>query len=59
MLVRHPFVTQRTIGLIHWHALRLWRRGVRSTAIGEVRPRRTRADAAADRPPPGDDRESR
>jgi uncharacterized protein len=27
MLVRHPFVTQRTIGLIHWHALRLWRRG--------------------------------
>jgi hypothetical protein len=29
MLVRHPFVTQRTIGLIHWHALRLWRRGAR------------------------------
>jgi DUF1365 family protein len=28
MLVRHPFVTQRTIGLIHWHALRLWLRGV-------------------------------
>ena len=27
MLVRHPFVTQKTIGLIHWHALRLWRRG--------------------------------
>ena len=27
MLVRHPFMTQRTIGLIHWHALRLWRRG--------------------------------
>lgn len=27
MLVRHPFVTQRTIGLIHWHAFRLWRRG--------------------------------
>ena len=27
MLVRHPFATQRTIGLIHWHALRLWRRG--------------------------------
>jgi len=27
MLIRHPFSTQRTIGLIHWHALRLWRRG--------------------------------
>ncbi len=27
MVVRHPFMTQRTIGLIHWHALRLWRRG--------------------------------
>jgi DUF1365 family protein len=27
MLVRHPFMTHRTIGLIHWHALRLWRRG--------------------------------
>ena len=27
MLVHHPFVTQKTIGLIHWHALRLWRRG--------------------------------
>ena len=29
MLVRHPFVTQKTIGLIHWHALRLWLRGAR------------------------------
>jgi DUF1365 family protein len=27
MLLRHPFMTQRTIGLIHLHALRLWRRG--------------------------------
>ena len=27
MLLRHPFGTQRTIALIHWHALRLWRRG--------------------------------
>jgi DUF1365 family protein len=27
MLVRHPFITQKTIGLIHWHALRLWRHG--------------------------------
>jgi len=29
MIVRHPFVTHRTIGLIHWHALRLWLRGAR------------------------------
>jgi DUF1365 family protein len=29
MLVRHPLMTQRTIGLIHVHAFRLWRRGVR------------------------------
>jgi DUF1365 family protein len=29
MLMRHPFNTHRTIGLIHWHALRLWRRGAR------------------------------
>ncbi len=27
MLVRHPVLPHRTIGLIHWHALRLWRRG--------------------------------
>ncbi len=27
MLVRHPLLTQRTIALIHWHALRLWLRG--------------------------------
>ncbi len=29
MLVRHPLMTQRTIGLIHWHALRLWLKGAR------------------------------
>lgn len=29
LLVRHPFVTHKTIGMIHWHALRLWRRGAR------------------------------
>ncbi len=28
MVVCHPFMTQRTIGLIHWHALNLWLRGV-------------------------------
>jgi DUF1365 family protein len=27
MLMRHPLHTYRTIGLIHWHALRLWLRG--------------------------------
>ncbi len=29
LLLRHPLVTHRTIGLIHWHALRLWLRGAR------------------------------
>ncbi|HET7726447.1 MAG TPA: DUF1365 domain-containing protein [Candidatus Limnocylindrales bacterium] len=29
MFVRHPLVTHRTTGLIHWHALRLWLRGAR------------------------------
>jgi len=28
MLLRYPFIGHRTIGLIHWHALRLWRRGL-------------------------------
>ena len=28
MLIRHPLMTHRTIALIHWHALRLWLRGV-------------------------------
>lgn len=36
MLLRHPFVTQKTIGLIHWHALRLWLRGIRFHRHGEV-----------------------
>jgi DUF1365 family protein len=27
MLVRYPLVTHKTIGLIHWHALRLWLKG--------------------------------
>jgi DUF1365 family protein len=27
MLLRHPLVSHKTIGLIHWHALRLWLRG--------------------------------
>jgi len=27
MLLRHPFVTHKTIALIHYHALRLWLKG--------------------------------
>ena len=29
LLLRHPFLPQRTTALIHWHALRLWLRGAR------------------------------
>jgi hypothetical protein len=29
LLLRYPLVTHRTTALIHWHALRLWRRGAR------------------------------
>lgn len=36
MLVRHPFVTHKTIGMIHWHALWLWARGVRFHRHREV-----------------------
>lgn len=27
LLLKHPLVTHKTIGLIHWHALRLWLKG--------------------------------
>jgi DUF1365 family protein len=43
LLLRHPLVTQRTIGLIHWHAIRLWLRGARFHRHGDWR----RAQAAA------------
>ncbi len=36
MLLRHPLLSQRTIGLIHWHALRLWLRGARFHRHGEA-----------------------
>jgi uncharacterized protein len=36
MLLRHPFMTQRTMALIHLHALRLWRKGVRFQRHGEA-----------------------
>lgn len=35
MLVRHPLVTHRTIGMIHLHALKLWRRGARFYRHGQ------------------------
>lgn len=51
MLLRHPFMTQRTIALIHVHAFRLWRRGVpfqrHGIAVAEARARKAEAEAAA------------
>ena len=38
MLVKHPFVTHKTIGMIHWHALRLWRRGATFHRHGQAAP---------------------
>lgn len=36
MLIRHPLMTQRTMGLIHWHAIKLWRKGVRFQRHGQA-----------------------
>ena len=36
LLLRHPFLPQRTTALIHWHALRLWLRGARFRRHREV-----------------------
>jgi DUF1365 family protein len=36
MMLRHPLVTQKTIAAIHWHALRLWRRGATFHRHGAV-----------------------
>jgi hypothetical protein len=36
MLVRHPFVSHKTIAMIHVHAWRLWRRGARFHRHGEA-----------------------
>jgi DUF1365 family protein len=51
MLVRHPFMPQRTIALIHLHAWRLWRGGARfqrhSVAIAEDAARRAGDHRAA------------
>lgn len=45
LLLRHPLMTQRTMGLIHWHALRLWLRGARFYRHGAAP--KTAAEAAA------------
>jgi DUF1365 family protein len=37
LLLRHPLMTQRTMGMIHLHALRLWLRGARFYRHGEAR----------------------
>jgi DUF1365 family protein len=48
MLLRHPLVTHKTMGLIHLHALRLWRKGVRFQRHGEaVAGHAARSQAAA------------
>jgi hypothetical protein len=36
MLLRYPLVTHKTIGMIHLHALRLWRRGARFHRHGQA-----------------------
>jgi DUF1365 family protein len=36
MLVRHPVLSHRTMGLILWHALRLWLRGTQFYRHGQV-----------------------
>ena len=41
LLLRHPFMTQRTMGLIHLHAIRLWWRGARFYRHGDVARART------------------
>ncbi len=46
MLVRHPLMTLRTIGLIHWHALRLWRKGIPFQRHGVATREATLATAA-------------
>lgn len=46
LLVRYPFMTQRTIGLIHWHALRLWLRGAPFFRHGAVMREHAARDAA-------------
>jgi hypothetical protein len=37
LLLRHPFVTLKTVGAIFWHALRLWLKGAAFHRHGEAR----------------------
>lgn len=53
MLLRHPFMTQRTIALIHLHALRLWRKGVRFQRHGPAVAAFEAARGAGHAPPRG------
>jgi DUF1365 family protein len=46
MLVRHPLVTVKTIAMIHWHAWRLWRRGIPFQRHGVVTGGRVRDDGS-------------
>ncbi len=41
LLVRHPLVTHKTIGLIHYHALRLWLKGAPFLRHGQATPSTT------------------
>ena len=47
LLLRYPLMTQRTIGLIHWHALRLWLKGAPFFRHGTWRREATPASRAA------------
>lgn len=47
LFLRYPLMTQRTMGLIHWHALRLWLRGVPFLRHGAAK-----RQAASARPTP-------
>ncbi len=52
MLLRHPLMTHRTMALIHVHALRLWRLGIRFQRHGPaVRAHEAAREAGADTPP--------
>jgi len=56
LLVRHPLVTHKTIGLIHWHALRLWLLGVAFHRHGHAAGSPSRVDPRSARaiPPNGE-----
>jgi DUF1365 family protein len=51
MLLRHPLVTLKTIGMIHWHAWRLWRKGIPFQRHGVQTRGRIRDDGAVRRSP--------